>query len=127
MLINQSVIPDIKLIISIARDKAIRTVDNERTLMYWQIGKRIFEEELQGKERAGYGEYLIKFLSQQLQPEYGSGFSIRQLERYRQFYRIFPIASTLRTQLSWSQYKLLLSVDNKDKREFNTLLNLIKT
>jgi hypothetical protein len=57
-------------------------------------------------------------LSEQLQPEFGSGFSHRQLERYRQFYRVFPIASAMRAQLSWTQYKLLLSVDNQEKREF---------
>lgn len=118
MLQNQSLVPDIKSIIANSRDKAIRAVDNERSLMYWNIGKRIFEEEQQGKERADYGTFLIKFLAQQLQPEYGSGFSIRQLERYRQFYRTFPIASALRTQLSWTQYKLLLSIDSQDKREF---------
>ncbi|WP_018341984.1 PDDEXK nuclease domain-containing protein [Cytophaga aurantiaca] len=118
MLQNHSLIPDIKAIITNARDKAIKAVDNERTIMYWTIGKRIFEEEQQGKDRADYGTYLIKFLADQLQPEYGSGFSIRQLERYRQFYRIYPIASALRTQLSWTQYKLLLSVDNQDKRDF---------
>jgi len=75
-------------------------------------------EEQQGKDRADYGTYLIKFLAEQLQPEYGSGFSYRQLNRYRQFYRSFPIVSALRTQLSWTQYKLLLSLDNEDKREF---------
>jgi predicted nuclease of restriction endonuclease-like (RecB) superfamily len=118
MLQNQSIIPDIKAIIATAQDRAIRAVDNERTLMYWTIGKRIFEEEQQGKDRADYGTYLIRFLAEQLQPEYGSGFSVRQLERYRQFYRIFPIASALRTQLNWTQYKLLLSLDSQDKREF---------
>lgn len=118
MLLNQSLIPEIKAIIANARDKAIRAIDNERTLMYWTIGKRIFEEEQQGKDRADYGTYLIKLLAKELQPEYGTGFSIRQLERYRQFYRFFPIASALRTQLSWTQYKLLLSVDNQDKRDF---------
>ncbi|SFE45176.1 PDDEXK nuclease domain-containing protein [Flavobacterium xueshanense] len=118
MLQNQSVIPDIKAIIAASKDKAIKAVDNERTLMYWYIGQRIFLEEQDGKERAVYGTYLIKFLSQQLQPEYGSGFSVRQLERYRQFYRMFPIASALRTQLSWTQYKFLLTIDNQYKREF---------
>lgn len=118
MLINQSIIPDIKAIIATAKDKAIRAVDTERTLMYWHIGKRIFEEEQQGKDRAEYGTYLIKFLSEELQPEYGSGFSVRQIQWYRQFYRTFPIVSALRTQLSWTQYKLLLAVDNQDKREF---------
>lgn len=86
--------------------------------MYWHIGKRIFEEEQEGKERADYGTFLIKYLSEQLQPEFGSGFSSRQLHWYRQFYRTIPIVSTLWTQLSWSQYKLLLSVDSQDKREF---------
>ena len=118
MLQNQSLIPDIKAIIATSKDKAVKAVDNERTSMYWNIGKRIFEEEQQGKDRADYGTYLIKFLSEQLQPEYGTGFSIRQLERYRQFYRTFPIASALRTQLSWTQYKFLLAIENQDKREF---------
>jgi predicted nuclease of restriction endonuclease-like (RecB) superfamily len=118
MLQNQSVIPDIKAIIAASKDKAIRAVDNERTLMYWYIGQRIFVEEQEGKDRADYGTYLIKFLSKQLQPEYGSGFSVRQLERYRQFYRTFPIASALRTQLSWTQYKFLLAIDSQNKREF---------
>lgn len=71
-------------------------------MMYWQIGKVIFEEEQQGKERAGYGDFLIKSLSENLQPQFGTGFSVRQLERYRQFYRTFAIASALRTQFSWT-------------------------
>ena len=115
MLLNQNIIPDIKDIIANAKDKAIRLVDNQRTLMYWHIGKRIFEEEQLGKDRADYGTYLIKLLSKALQPEYGSGFSYRQLNWYRQFYRTFPIVSALRTQLSWTQYKLLLSVDGQDE------------
>ena len=118
MLQNQSVIPDIKAIIAASKGKAIRAVDNERTLMYWYIGQRIFVEEQDGKERADYGTYLIKFLAEQLQPEYGSGFSYRQLNWYRQFYRTFPIVSALRTQLSWTQYKFLLAIDNQYKREF---------
>jgi len=118
MIVNQSVITDIKAIIVNAKDKAIRLVDHERTLMYWQVGKRIFEEEQQGKDRADYGNYLTRFVANQLEPEYGSGFSKRQIELFRQFYRTFPIANTLYSQLSWSQYKLLLRIDNQDKREF---------
>ena len=57
-------------------------------------------------------------MAEKLQPEFGSGFSVRQLERYRQFYRTFSIASALRTQLNWTQYKILLSIDNEDKRNF---------
>jgi predicted nuclease of restriction endonuclease-like (RecB) superfamily len=118
MNLSQNLIHEIKSLIAQAKEGAIRSVDHHRTVMYWHIGERIFNEEQQGKDRADYGNYLIKYLSEQLQPEYGSGFSVRQLERYRQFYRMFPIASSLRTQLSWTHYKLLLSITNEDKREY---------
>lgn len=85
MIINQLVITDIKAIIVNAKDKAIRLVDYERTMMYWLIGKRIFEEEQEGKDRADYGHFLIKIIAEQLEPEYGSGFSRRQVELFRQF------------------------------------------
>jgi len=113
-----NIINDIREIIFQSREAAVRSVDFTRTLMYWSIGKRIFEEEQQGKERAVYGSYLIEFISNELQPEYGNGFAKRELERYRQFYRTFPIATTLRSQLSWSQYKLLMSLKDNEQREF---------
>ncbi|UXN35274.1 PDDEXK nuclease domain-containing protein [Avibacterium paragallinarum] len=118
MLTDTHIITDIKQIIAQSRENAVRAVDFQRVLMYWHIGKRIFEEEQQGQERADYGAYLIKSLAQQLQPEFDSGFSARQLERYRQFYRTFPIAAALRTQLNWTQYKSLISINDPDKREF---------
>ena len=122
MQLNQSIISDIKSIIAQSKDRVIRAVDHQRTLMYWHIGKRIFEEEQEGKDRADYGKYLIKYLSEQLQPEFGSGFSARQLNWYRQFFRTFPIVSALRTQLSWTQYKLLLSFDSEGKKMTNNRL-----
>ena len=85
-LTNLLILDDIKNIVSTAQEKVIRSVNFERTLMYWNIGQRIFEEEQQGQERAEYGSYLLKYLSEQLQPEFGSGFSIRQLDLMRQFY-----------------------------------------
>ena len=118
MQLKKELIQQIQSIIATAKDRAIRSVDTERVLMYWQIGKVILEEEQEGKERAGYGEFLIKSLSETLQPQFGSGFSIRQLERYRQFYRSFPITSALRTQFSWTHYKTLISIANQDKKEF---------
>ena len=108
-------------IIENARSNAVRSVDFCRVQMYWNIGKRIFEEEQQGKERADYGKNIIRNLSKLLTPEYGSGFGPRQLERARAFYRLYPIASTLRTQLNWSQYKLLIAIADPDKREYYEL------
>lgn len=113
-----SFVREIKEIILSSRANAVRSVDFCRVQMYWQMGKRIFEEEQEGKERADYGSYLIRNLAKEIQPEFGSGFSTRQLERARQFYRLFPIASTLWTQLNWSQYKLLITIDDEAKREY---------
>ena len=75
MNLSQNLIHEIKSLIAQAKEGAIRSVDHHRTVMYWHIGERIFNEEQQGKDRADYGNYLIKYLSEELQPEYGSGFS----------------------------------------------------
>lgn len=111
-------IGQIKEIITLARENAVRAVDHHRVLMYWNIGKSILEEEQQGKERAEYGAYLIKTLSQVLEPDYGTNFSVRQLELSRQFYRVFPIANALRSQLNWTQYRYLIRIDDESKREY---------
>lgn len=89
--------------------------------MYWNLGKRIFEEEQQGKERADYGAYIVKSLAEKLEVEYGSGFGKRQLEQSRQFYRVYPIANALRSQLNWTQYRLLIQISDPDKREYYEL------
>lgn len=57
---------------------------------YWNIGRRIVEEEQHGKERAEYGKELIKMLARELTQEYGNGFSDRYLRAFRQFYLIVP-------------------------------------
>lgn len=118
MLIKKELIQQIQSIIATAKDRAIRSVDTERMMMYWQIGKVIFEEEQQGKDRADYGKYLIKSISDEFQPQFGTGFTIRQLEMNRQFYRTFPNTNALRSQFSWTHYRLLIRIDNQDKREF---------
>ncbi len=118
MQIKQELIQQIQSIIASARDRAIRSVDTQRVLMYWQIGKVIFEEEQDGQDRAGYGDFLIKSLAQTLEPLYGTGFSYRQLNSFRQFFRTFPIVNALRSQFSWTHYRTLIRIDNQDKREF---------
>ena len=112
---------DVKKIIESARGNAVRTVEFCRVQMYWHLGKRIFEEEQKGKERADYRTYLIRNLAKLLEPEFGTGFGIRQLEQARQFYRTYPIANTLRSQLNWSQYRRLIQIDDPDKREYYEL------
>ena len=89
--------------------------------MYWKLGERIFIEEQKGQDRAEYGAYLLQNVALEIEKEFGSGFSVRQLERARQFYRTYPIATALRTQLNWYQYRLLIQIDDKDKREYYEL------
>ena len=112
---------EIRQIIETARTNAIRSVDFSRVQMYWLLGKRIFEEEQQGKDRADYGAYLIRNLAEELTPLYGSGFSVRQLEQSRRFYRMYPIANAVRSQLNWTQYRLLIQIEDPTKREYYEL------
>ena len=112
---------EIRQIIETARTNAIRSVDFSRVQMYWLLGKRIFEEEQQGKDRADYGAYLIRNLAEELTPLYGSGFSVRQLEQSRRFYRMYPIANAVRSQLNWTQYRLLIQIEDPCKREYYEL------
>ncbi len=114
-------VTEVRQIIDEARNNAVRSVDFCRVQMYWNIGRRIFEEEQQGKDRADYGTYLIVNLAKDLEPEYGSGFSKRQLELSRQFYRTYPIANTVCSQLNWSHYKLLIAIPDAAKREYYQL------
>lgn len=120
-LAETALLNDVRKIITDARHNAVRSIDFCRVQMYWHIGRRVFEEEQQGKERADYGKYLIKNLARSLEPEYGSGFSYRQLAFCRQFYRLYPIVNALRSQLNWTQYRMLIQIDDPDKREYYEL------
>ena len=117
----QSLVGEIKQIINDARAHAIRSVDFCRVQMYWAIGQRIVEKEQQGKERADYGTYLIKRLAQEIEPEYGSGFGERQLKFCRQFYKTYPNGNALRSQLNWTQYRMLIQIPDPDRREYYEL------
>ncbi|MCB0738256.1 MAG: DUF1016 family protein [Bacteroidetes bacterium] len=113
-----SFIQTVKQIIAKAQSNAVRAVNQERVLMYWHIGRHIVEEEQQGKERADYGAYLIKTLADELEQDFGSGFSYRQLSFCRQFHLAFPKVNALRSQLNWTQYRMLLRIDDEDKRSY---------
>lgn len=117
----KDLVSEIRSIIETSRSNAVRSVDFCRVQMYWQIGRRIVEEEQGGQARAEYGKSLIKNLAKELEPEFGSGFGKRQLDYSKKFYLEFPIVHTLYAQLNWSQYKWLLDIADKDKREYYIL------
>lgn len=114
----QTLVNDVKILIENAKRKVVRTVENQRAMHYWEVGERIFKEVQQEKERAVYGKQVIKNLSKEIEPLYGSGYSYRQLYLFLQFYKSFPKVNALRSQLNWTQYKLLIRIKDEDKREF---------
>ena len=125
--INKSKVPaksidklyqDIRQIIDQSRVNAYRAVNALMVKTYWEVGRFIFEEEQQGKERANYGSYLIAELSKRLTTSYGKGFDERNLFYMRQFYQIWPKVNALRSELSWTHYRMLLKVEKKEARAF---------
>ena len=116
--ISKKFVANIKEVIEKAQHSAVRAVNQARVQMYWQIGQHIVEEEQQGKERAEYGAYIIKTLAKELEKDFGSGFSYRQLSFCRQFHLAFPKVNALRSQLNWTQYRMLLRIEDEDKRTY---------
>ena len=114
---------DVLQILQSARLKAYKSVNFVMVEAYWNIGKRIVEEEQKGAKRAGYGEGLIKELSKSLGLEFGKGFSVPNLENFRKFYLSFPSQEiensyTLRRELTWSHYRLIMRIENLQARKY---------
>lgn len=112
---------DVRAILAQARRKAYAAVNFAMVECYWQIGRRIVEEEQHGQQRAEYGARIIRELSRSLTGEFGSGFSYANLKNFRQFYLAYPDYGkgyTLRSQLSWSHYRLIMRVENPSARDF---------
>jgi predicted nuclease of restriction endonuclease-like (RecB) superfamily len=111
---------DIRQLIVNARSRVAVTVNAELIMLYWQIGKRINAEVLQG-QRAEYGKQIVATLAKQLTDEYGKGWGVRQLRDCLRVAEVFPdekILHTLCAELSWSHLRLLAGVDDVLKREF---------
>jgi predicted nuclease of restriction endonuclease-like (RecB) superfamily len=124
-----------------ARNEVVRSVNHTMVLTYFEIGRMVVEEEQGGKKRAGYGENLLKELSEILTKKFGKGFSVDNLENMRKFYLAYgksetvsrnsakPISektsrkfterqSTDSFKLSWSHYLKLMRIDDLNERQF---------
>ncbi len=108
-----------------ARKEVVQTVNKTMVYTYFEIGRRIVEEEQKGKARAEYGKQILKGLSGKLTKEFGRGFSVDNLENMRRFYLTYSISETVSRKteniefnLSWSHYLFLLKIDNPDERKF---------
>lgn len=110
-------IAEIRQILLQARQKTYAAVNAAMVEAYWQIGKRIVEEEQNGKERAEYGEAILKNLSIALNAEFGKGFSYANLRNFRQFYLTYPNPENcyaLRSNLTWTHHRLIMRVENEE-------------
>ena len=109
--------------IGYSRDYAFQSVNFALVERNWLIWYRIAEEELKGEDRANYGTEIIKKLSKELKEEYGKGFDSRNLYYFLTFYKTFPnilnaVSSKSKTVLSWTHYRTLLQVLDKEAREW---------
>ena len=107
----------VKEVLDQSRKRIYRNIQSEMVLTYWQIGKMIVEKQ-GGESRAKYGDGLIKELSIQMTKDFGKGFTISNVKYMRQFYLAFQKSHTLCGQLSWSHYRLLLSLEDENARNF---------
>ncbi len=121
-LINNNLYNDIKLLLQNAKNKVYQTINTTMTETYWEIGKRIVEEEQGGEKRAKYGKELLKNLSFELTKEFGKGFSVDNLEKMRKFYLVFSKSETVsqKFNLSWSHQdigQMMMYVNYFDRYE----------
>ena len=107
---NASFYNEIKKILISARNKVYQTANFAMVEAYWNIGKSIIEEQ-GGNEKAEYGTGLLKELSKQMTQDFGKGFTVANLKNMRQFYLTFPNGYALRSELSWTHYRLLMRVE----------------
>ena len=121
MEISNNYINEIKKILKNARQKAYTAVNSAMVEAYWEIGRRIVEEEQRGKERDEYGKEILQNLSKELTEEFGKGYSYRTLREIRQFYLMFSDFEKWRTvsaKLTWSHFQKVLRVSDEKARIF---------
>jgi predicted nuclease of restriction endonuclease-like (RecB) superfamily len=134
---------EIRAVLEKARSSAYRAVNFAMIQAYWQVGYLIVEHEQSGKERAEYGKAVLEEISKRLTGEFGKGFDVTNLRKMRQFYLMFSKrdaaglksgptkqdamrlesrgvikGSAVRSELSWTHYRLLLRVENDKAREW---------
>lgn len=116
--INEGVICDIRNIVEQGRQQAYASINASMIITYWNVGRRIVEEEQQGEARAEYGKQLLKYIANELK-DYGDNYSERNLRHYRQFYQYFSdlqIWYSRVPNLSWTHFRHLLRVDDEKAR-----------
>ena len=99
--------------------KSIREANANRELVecYWNVGRLIVEAQ-GGKDKAKYGNELLKKWAEKLIKEYGKGYDYSNLRRFRQFFLEFPNCGALRHNLSWTIIRTILPIKDENKRNY---------
>ncbi|WP_295201772.1 PDDEXK nuclease domain-containing protein [uncultured Chryseobacterium sp.] len=113
---NQELYSSIAKIIIDAKTQVYRSSNTILLKMYWEIGKLIIEDEQNGELRAEYGKSVLKNLAAEISLEFGKGFNERNLNNMRAFFMAFPIWNAVRTELSWTHYRIISRVENPEQR-----------
>jgi hypothetical protein len=112
-------IEQVKQLLRKAQQNTARSVNTIMVHTYFELNKRIVEEEQNEKAEATYGEYLLQNLSEELTAEFGKGYSKRNLELIRKFYHTYRFAkSPISQSLTWTHYLNLMRIENEDERSF---------
>ena len=115
---SEQLFAEIRQILIGARQTAYKAVNFAMVTAYWNIGRLIVEDEQQGSTRAEYGKAVLADLSVRLTEEFGKGFTEANLRNMRQFYQYFPNCYALRSELTWTHYRLLIRVQDEDARQW---------
>jgi len=117
---QDKLLSNLRSLIDASKNRLATTVNQEMTLLYWNMGRTI-QTEILKFERPEYGEQVIDKLGASLHSDYGRGFGPRVLRRTIHFFNCFPdfeIVSTVSTQLTWSHFVELIPIQDKKKRDF---------
>ena len=114
----QDIYLEIKQALLQSRNQAYSAVNFAMVQAYWHIGRIIVEHEQNGSLRADYGKGILQEVSERLQQEFGTGFSVRNLQQMKKFYTLFQNTNALRSQLTWTHYRALLRVENEAARNW---------
>ena len=114
----RTIYEEIKSTLLAYRKQAYKAVNSAVVNAYWNIGRIIVEYEQKGKIRAEYGKAVLSNLSEQLTAEFGKGYDERNLRNMRAFYTAFPKWNAVRSELTWTHYRLLLKIENTHARNW---------
>ena len=114
----EDIYSEIKETLLSSRNQAYSAVNFTMVQAYWHIGRIIVEHEQDGNMRADYGRFILQKLSARLTEDFGKGFSVRTLQQMKKFYVMFPNTNALRSQLTWTHYRLLLAVEDDRARQW---------